>query len=118
MNMVEQVFSLSKNISQAGKRVVWTMAGNIDKLSKAYGARFFTDVKVLALTADEAVLKRRMTVGRGIEDETWIRSSVDYNEYFKTHSSIGDVPYSSLDCSYATPEEMAARVLEWLRTVE
>lgn len=37
---VEQIQSLSKNISQSGKSVVWTMAGNIDKLKDVFIAIF------------------------------------------------------------------------------
>lgn len=114
-DMVEQALSLSKNINQSGKPVVWTMAGCIDKLHHTYNARFFRQIHVLALTADEATLRRRMTVGRGIEDPDWIQSSVDYNEYFKTHTTIGDTPFETLDCSGQKPEETAVLVLEWLK---
>lgn len=34
---VEQVLSLSKNIAQSGKTVLWAMAGNIDKINHAIG---------------------------------------------------------------------------------
>lgn len=114
MEMVEQVLSLTKNINQAGKNVVWTMAGNIDKLSKTYGARFFSKIAVLALTVGEGELVRRMRQGRGIEDEGWIRSSVEYNEYFRTHDHIGDVAFERLDCDGLAPEQVAQRVLAWL----
>ena len=63
---VEQIQSLSSNISQAGKPVVWTMAGNIDKLNKTYSSRFFSEIKVLALTCTSTELRRRMTEGRDI----------------------------------------------------
>lgn len=116
--MVEQVFSLSKNINQSGKSVVWTMAGNIDKLYHTYGSRFFSEIRVLALTADEDIIKKRMTEGRGINDLGWIQSSVDYNEYFKTHDSIGDTKYECLDCSHETPKEVANRVIDWLKNIK
>lgn len=112
---VEQIFSLTKNLNQAGKPVLWTMAGNLDKLPHSYGTQFFSEIKVLALTVEENLLRHRMTVGRGIHDEGWIQSSVDYNEYFKTHTMIGDTAFETLDCSYKTPEEVARQVLEWLK---
>lgn len=115
MQVVEQMLSLTKNINQAGKSVVWTKAGLIDKLPLAYGARFLAGFKVLALTAREDELVRRMKEGRAIEDEGWIRSSAEYNAYFQNHDRIGDVEYDKLDCTSQTPEEVAARVLEWLR---
>ena len=113
--MVEQTLSLSKNLSQSGKPTVWAMAGNIDKLAHAYGKRFFTEIRVLALTVEENELRRRMTEGRGITDPNWIQSSVDYNHYFRTHETIGDTKYEWIDCTGIEREEAALRVLEWLR---
>lgn len=114
-SMIEQIFGLSKNINQAGKPVVWTMAGNIDRLPHAYGARFFSEIKVLALTVSDTVLQKRMREGRGIQDPAWLQSSVDYNAYFRTHDRIGDTAFETLDCSQITPEEAAVQVLAWLR---
>lgn len=114
MNMVEQVLSLSKNIAQAGKSVVWTMAGGIDMLHHTYGAQFFSSIKVLALTVEEETLRERMH-RRGITDQAWIDGSVAYNAYFRTHEAIGDTPFDRLTCTNETPEETAALVLAWLR---
>lgn len=114
--MVEQVLSLSKNLSQAGKPTVWAMAGNIDKLAHAYGKRFFTEIRVFALTVDEPELRRRMTEGRGITDPNWIQSSVDYNNYFRTHETIGDTKYEWIDCTGMDVRKVAERVLDWLKT--
>lgn len=36
----------------------------LDRLPNTYGKRFFSEVNVLALTADPEVLKKRMTEGR------------------------------------------------------
>lgn len=47
---IEQIYILSINISQCGKSVVWTMADNIDKLLQVCHARFFSEIRVLALT--------------------------------------------------------------------
>ena len=115
MQVVEQTLSLTKNTNQAGKLTLWTKAGLIDKFPLAYNARFFSRIKVLALTAEESELRRRMTEGRQISDEGWIESSVDYNHYFRTHTSIGAVPYDALDITKLSPEQAAKKVLEWLR---
>ena len=97
-DLIEQVYSVSKNISQSKKPVVWTMAGGIDRLHHTYGKRFFSEIKVLALTTEPEVLKKRMAEGRGIDDETWIQSSIDYNNYFRTHNYLGDTEFDTLDC--------------------
>ena len=118
MNQVEQVLSLSKNISQSGKSVVWTMAGNIDKLCKTYHHIFFRDIKVLALICTKEELIHRMTQGRKITDEGWIQSSIEYNEFFRTHSAINGTPFETFDISGKTVEEAARRVYEWLDSCE
>lgn len=115
-DQIEQIYNLSKNISQCGKSVVWTMAGNIDKLFQVYHTRFFSEIRILALTCSERVLRKRMTEGRGITDEGWINGSVEYNEYFRTHEKIGEVPFSALDIENKSPMEAAQSVLQWLDT--
>lgn len=115
IELLETVYGISKNITQTGKPVVWTMAGGLDKLPNTYGKRFFSDIKVLALTAEPEIIRKRMSEGRGINDENWIQSSVDYNEYFRTHDSLGETKFQTLDCSTGTPKEIAEKVLEWLK---
>ena len=63
-NLIEQIFYLTKDISQSKKAVLWTMAGGLDRLSHAYGKRFFSEIKVLALIAEPETLRKRMTEGR------------------------------------------------------
>ncbi|RGY81865.1 hypothetical protein DXA21_21965 [Parabacteroides distasonis] len=58
-NLIEQIFYLTKDISQSKKAVVWTMAGGLDRLSRAYGKRFFSEIKVLALTAEPETIRKR-----------------------------------------------------------
>ena len=111
---VEQVESLSKNIMQCGKPVLWTMAGNIDKLSRTYHCRFFSAIYVLALVCSEESLRRRMTEGRHITDDRWIGSSVEYNNFFRTHEQIGEVRFETLDTEGKTVSEAAEAVLAWL----
>ncbi len=114
-NLIEQVYCVSKNINQSKKPVVWTMAGGIDRLHNTYGKRFFSEVKVLALTAESEAIRKRMTDGRGIDDAGWIQSSIDYNNYFRTHDSLGETKFDTLDCTNGTPAEIAKKVLEWLK---
>ncbi len=113
-DQIEQIYSLSNDISQCGKPVVWTMAGNIDKLLQVYHAQFFSEIRVLALTCGESALRKRMTEGRGIMDEGWIQGSVAYNEYFRTHEKIGEVSFFTLDIDNKSPMEAAQSVLQWL----
>ncbi len=117
-DQVEQIQSLSQNISQGGRAAVWTMAGNIDKLKRTYSCRFFRDIKVLALTCTREELRRRMTEGRGITDEGWLSGSRDYNEYFRNHTVLGEVQFETLDITDMTSEQAAEKVLTWLEMSE
>lgn len=112
---VECMENISKNIMQSGKPVLWTMAGNLDKLHHAYNARFFPDIRCLALVCDEELLRTRMREGRGITNENWIQSSVGYNEYFKSHEKLGDTEFETFDISGKSVSEEADYVIEWVR---
>lgn len=112
---VEQIESLSKNIMQCGKPVIWAMAGNIDKLPQTYHCRFFSNIYVLALVCSEESLRTRMTEGRNIANDSWINSSVEYNNFFRTHTQIGEVRFETLNTEGKTIAETAEAVLLWMK---
>ena len=114
-NQIEQVESLSKNIMQTGKTVLWTMAGNLDKLNHVYNRRFIGEIYCLALVCEEEELRRRMTEGRKITDEGWIQSSVDYNHYFKTHDCLADMPFEVFDTTGKSVPQVAEYVIGWVK---
>lgn len=111
---VESIGNLSKNIMQSGHPVLWTMAGNLDKLSETYSSRFFSEIRCLALVCEEELLRARMREGRGITDEGWIQGSVEYNQYFKTHDTLGDTKFDVLDISGRSVSEVADTVISWV----
>jgi hypothetical protein len=112
---VDTIESLSRNISQSGKPVLWTMAGNLDMLPKSYNTRFFDGIYCLVLTVDEEALRDRMINGRGITDSGWIEGSVGYNQYLRTHNTLGELSYETLDITDKTPAEVADAVIEWYK---
>lgn len=112
---VEIIANISKDIQQSGKPVLWTMAGCLDRLPKAYNSRYFSEIICLALVTDENALRRRMQEGRGITDDNWINSSCDYNRYFMEHDRIGDTKYELLDISTKDPREVADYVVNWVQ---
>ncbi len=63
----------------------------------------------------ECNLISRMTEGRGIEDEGWIKGSIDYNNYFKTHTSLGDTEFETFDTSGKSISEVADYVIAWMK---
>ncbi len=111
---VEQIESLSKNIMQSGQPVLWTMAGMLNMLNGAYHRRFFSDIHALALVCEEGALRQRMTEGRGITDQNWIQSSVDYNHYFMTHRKLGELSFEVFDITGKQVTEAADYVERWV----
>ena len=68
----------------------------------------------MALVSSEKDVRERMEKGRGITDPNWIQSSVDYNQYFLTHKSIGDMPFETIDTEGKSVEEVAEDVRLWM----
>ena len=112
---VEMIENLSKDIMQSGKPVLWTMAGCLDRLPKAYNSRYFSEIKCLALVCEDEALKKRMQEGRGITDGNWIKGSRDYNRYFMEHDSIGDTTFETFDITGKEPGEVAGYVEAWVK---
>lgn len=114
MQQIEKLEDLSKNIMQVGKPVLWAMAGNLDKLNGVYNRQFYSDIFCLALVCDEETLRHRMMQGRGIGDEEWIQSSIQYNNYFKTHTAINDMPFDVCDTEGKKLDEVVEDVKKWV----
>lgn len=114
-NWVETIANISKDIMQSGKPVLWTMAGCLDRLSKAYNSRYFSEINCLALVCDKEALKKRMQEGRGITDENWLNGSSDYNRYFMEHDRLGDTKFETFDITDKEPKEVADYVIEWVQ---
>lgn len=112
--MLEKIGNLSASLNQTSVRCLWTLTGGLELLSETYHYQFFSDVRCLALVCEPDELHRRMTQGRGITDETWLRSSREYNDYFRTHDAIGSIPFTRLDVTHLPPSEAARAVLAWL----
>jgi hypothetical protein len=56
-----------------------------------------------------------MINGRGITDSGWIEGSVGYNQYLRTHNTLGELSYETLDITNKTPAEVADAVIEWYK---
>lgn len=112
----EQMQNLSKNIMQSGIPVLWTMTGALERHGSTYNRRFFSEIYFLALVCDENELRRKLTEGRGVSDKDWIESSVEYNEYFKTHTSIGDIGFDTYDITGKSVSEVADYVEKWVNS--
>lgn len=112
---LEQLMAFSRDMMQCGNPTVWAMAGGIERLTRPYGARFFSGIFVLALVCPEQELRRRMTEGRKITDPDWVQSSVDFNRYFMEHDQLDGMNYDLLDLGGMTVKKAAGAVEGWLK---
>ncbi len=85
-------------------------------MHSTYNERFFNGIYCLALTCEPVELRRRMAEGRNISDEQWIQGSVDYNQYFKEHETIGDIKFSCFDTTNKSTAEIADYVITWVNS--
>ena len=115
LSMLEQVGHLAATLNHQGNPILWAMAGGLDRIKDTYHRQFFSEIKCLALTCEPDELRRRMTDGRGITDETWLNGSQEYNEYFHTHNTLGDITFDALDITRLTPDEAAQQVHAWMQ---
>lgn len=115
-NWVEQILSLSKNIMQSGKPLVWTIAGALNYFESTYNRRFFTDIHYLALVCNSEDLVKRMREGRHITDENWINSSVEYNRWFIEKGNVSDKRIDTFDISGKNVSDVADYVTQWIET--
>ena len=118
LKWIDVIENLSKDIMQCGRPVLWTLAGNLDKLHEGYCSRFFSKIYCLALVCEPDLIRDRMKNGRGITDEGWIEGSVSYNQYFREHDSLGDTKFETFDISGKTPGEVAEYVIQWVKERE
>lgn len=115
-NWVEQIMSLSKDIMQSGKPLLWTMAGALEHFETTYSRRFFTEIHYLALVLKSEDLEKRMREGRHISDSNWIKSSIDYNRWFIENGQLADKKIDTYDITEKTVIEVADYVMEWVNS--
>ncbi len=111
---VEQIMSLSKNIMQGGKPLLWTIAGALDYFENSYNRRFFTELYFLALVCNSEDLEKRMREGRHITDSNWINSSIDYNRWFIENGSLSGQRIDTYDITGKSVSEVADYVTQWV----
>lgn len=106
--------SISKNIMQGGKPLLWTKAGALEFFETAYNRRFFTEIYFLALVCDYEDLKKRMLEGRHITDSNWINSSIEYNRWFIEKGKLLDQRIDTYDITGKSVAEVADYVTKWV----
>lgn len=100
---------------QVGKPIVLCGCRVPKQLENLPERKLFTDIYYLAVVCDDAVLTERMCKNRGVSDENWIRSSLDFNKWLKQQSdSAAPYPITLLDTSDISPTQAAEIADGWI----
>ena len=68
----------------------------------------------MSLDARPEILTARLRQGRLIDDENWIRGSLDFNDWLVGHADTSVPPMRLLDTSLLTPQEAAEQADRWI----
>lgn len=102
------------NISQIGKPVVLCGCAVPEQFENQPEREYFSNIYYLAVVCDDAVLEKRMRIGRGVEDEDWIKNSVDFNNWL-IQNAYHTIPRMSLLDNSEISALNASRIAdEWI----
>ena len=105
---------LCANISQIGKPVVLCGCGIPKQFESRPEREWFQQIHYLAAVCREDVLERRMRDGRGITDEGWIQSSLEFNRWLSQNAAQTSPGITLLDTSELTPQQAARAAHDWI----
>jgi len=102
------------NISQIGKPIVLCGCAIPKQFEGCKARSLFTDIYYIALVCEDEQLERRMRIGRGVTDENWVKSSIEFNCWLKENANQTRPNITLLDNSVLTPEESAEIADRWI----
>lgn len=76
--------------------------------------KLFSNIYYLALVSDTPSLKHKMKVGRGITDDNWIKSSIEFYNWLKNNGENHGI--TLLDSTKQSLQEGAMLVDEWIKS--
>ena len=114
---------MCKNINQAGRPVVLfgEGIGVPDNIESCVERRYFSGVHYLSLVCDDGFLARRLRerpAWRESDGPAYIEEQIHFNQWFKTRPADLQPEIALLDTTYASLEQTAGQVLEWLHQNE
>ncbi len=102
------------NISQIGLPVVLCGCGVPEQFECQPERTLFTRIHYLAAVCNEEVLLHRMRDMRKIEDEVWLKSLLDFNQWLKMNGESTQPEMTLLDITHLTPQQAAEQVDQWI----
>jgi hypothetical protein len=101
---------LCANISQIGMPVVLCGCATPDQFEACQMRESFTEIIYIAVVADPDELTRRMSEGRMITDENWVRSSCEFNQWLIDHANDTSPHMMLVNSTGKTVPEVAAEI--------
>ncbi|MDF2944650.1 MAG: nucleoside kinase [Herbinix sp.] len=107
------------NISQIGLPVVLCGCVTPEQFELCDARKFFKDIHYIAVVSDNTVLIERMKNKRNIDDENWINSSCEFNDWLKENANKVTPNITLVDSTTLAPSEIAkiidSHIIEILR---
>ncbi|OGO89887.1 MAG: hypothetical protein A2Y17_00915 [Clostridiales bacterium GWF2_38_85] len=101
-------------ISQIGKPVVLCGCAVPKQFEAQSERQLFSDVHYLSVVCDNNTLEKRMREGRGVTDEHWINSSLEFNNWLKENADKTSPKINLLDTTNISAEQTAEFADEWI----
>ena len=103
------------NISQIEKSVVLCGCATPKQFESHEERDLFTEIYYLAIVCNNNILENRMRKGRGITDDNWIKSSMNFNCWLKENADNSEFPIALIDSTELSPKAVAKGVDKWIR---
>lgn len=102
------------NISQIGKPVVLCGCAVPKQFENQPEREMFSDIYYLAAVCEDEVLEDRMRNGRKVDEEGWIKSSLDFNNWLKQNADKTSPRITLLDTTSLSPLQAAGIADSWI----
>ncbi|WP_286082425.1 hypothetical protein [Parablautia intestinalis] len=102
------------NISQIGKPVVLCGCAIPKQFENQPEREMFSDIYYLAAVCRDEVLEDRMRNGRKVNEEGWIKSSLDFNNWLKQNADKTSPRITLLDTTNLSPSQAAGIADSWI----
>lgn len=111
---------ICRDISQSGRPVVMFNAGMgvPENIEPCVGRQYFSKVHYLALVCEGDVLADRLrqrSERRNCCDPEYIKSQIEFNQWFKKEGPSVEPPVELIDTTVTTLEETSKQVTSWIR---
>ncbi len=105
---------LAANIAQIGKPVAICGSADPEQFEHQPERELFTGIFYLAVVCDDGILEHRLREKRGVTDENWVRSSLQFNGWLKENACKTTPHITLVDNSALTPQETAKLIEQWI----